>query len=74
VDTLTKQKTVQLVQQTYDAGAASERLYVETLYPIVQDGMRDGRYWPVRDGQLCSRKYCSFWRPCEREFGGMVKT
>jgi RecB family exonuclease len=72
LDTLTKQKTVQLVHQTYHADDAAERLYIETMYPIVQDGMKDGRYWPVRDGHLCSRKYCSFWRVCEREFGGTV--
>jgi hypothetical protein len=72
LDTLTKQKTVQLVHQTYHAEVAAERLYSETMYPIVQDGMKDGRFWPVRDGHLCSRKYCSFWRVCEREFGGTV--
>jgi len=72
LDTLTKQKTVQLVHQTYHADNSTERLYIETMYPIVQDGMKDGRYWPVRDGHLCSRKYCSFWRVCEREFGGTV--
>jgi hypothetical protein len=72
LDTITKQKTPQWVPQSYviDHG---ERRYVETLLPFLQDGMKDGRYWPARDHNLCSRKYCPFWRACEREFGGVVK-
>jgi RecB family exonuclease len=72
LDTITKQKTPQWVPQTYTVDSG-ERRYVETLLPILQDGMKDGRYWPQRDHNLCSRKYCPFWRQCEREFGGVVK-
>jgi putative RecB family exonuclease len=71
VDTVTKQKTPQVVPQSFVLGA-SERRYAETLLPILQDAMREGRYWPQRDHHLCSRKYCPYWRTCEREFGGTV--
>ena len=43
------------------------------MYPMVQDGMRIGLYIPNRAGFLCSRRYCGYWRRCEREFGGAVK-
>jgi RecB family exonuclease len=72
LDTITKQKTPQWVPQSYTLDDG-ERRYVETLLPILQDGMKDGRYWPSRDHNLCSRKYCPFWRACEQEFGGQVK-
>jgi hypothetical protein len=43
------------------------------MYPMIQDGMRTGLYIPNRVGFLCSRRYCGYWRRCEREFGGAVK-
>lgn len=72
LDTITKQKTPQWVPQSYNVDEGEQR-YVRTLLPILQDAMKDGRYWPARDHNLCSRKYCPFWRACEREFGGVVK-
>ncbi len=44
----------------------------ETLYPMVQDSIRDGVYPPHRGSPLCSRRHCGYWRECEREFGGRV--
>jgi len=41
LDTVTKTKTVQVIQQTYDVGA-EERRFAEALYPMVQDSIRDG--------------------------------
>lgn len=72
LDTVTKQKTAQVVPQSFDV-TARDRQYAEALLPILQDGMKDGRYWPNRDHNLCARKYCPFWRVCESEFGGEVK-
>ena len=40
LDTVTKTKTVQVIQQTYDVGP-EERRFAETLYPIVQDSIRE---------------------------------
>jgi hypothetical protein len=71
LDTLTKTKTVQVIQQTYDVGA-EERRFAEALYPMVQDSIRDGVYPPHRGSPLCSRRHCGYWRECEREFGGRV--
>lgn len=71
LDTLTKTKTVQLIQQTYDAGPDQRKL-AENLFPMVQDSIRDGVYVPHRNSPLCSRRYCGYWRECEREFGGRV--
>jgi RecB family exonuclease len=39
LDTVTKTKTVQLVQQTYHVGP-EQRRYAEGLYPMVQDAIR----------------------------------
>ncbi|MBI4480216.1 MAG: PD-(D/E)XK nuclease family protein [Acidobacteria bacterium] len=71
LDTVTKTKTVQVVQQTYEIGP-EERRFAETLYPMVQDSIRDGLYPPHRNSPLCSRRHCGYWRECEREFGGRV--
>jgi CRISPR/Cas system-associated exonuclease Cas4 (RecB family) len=71
LDTVTKTKTVELVQQSCEIGP-EERRYAETLYPMVQEAMRDGIYPPRRAGPLCSRRHCGYWRVCEREFGGHV--
>jgi hypothetical protein len=71
LDTVTKTKTVELVQQSCEIGP-EERRYAETLYPMVQEAMRDGIYTPRRSSPLCSRRYCGYWRECEREFGGRV--
>jgi CRISPR/Cas system-associated exonuclease Cas4 (RecB family) len=46
--------------------------YVESIYPAVQEAMRDGLYLPNRNSRLCSHKLCSFAGACEREFGGRV--
>ena len=71
LDTVTKTKTVQVIQQSYEVGA-EERRFAETLYPMVQDSIRDGIYPPHRSSPLCSRKHCGYWRECERELGGRV--
>jgi CRISPR/Cas system-associated exonuclease Cas4 (RecB family) len=72
LDTVTKTKAVQVIQQTYAVGPEERRL-AETLYPMVQDSIRDGIYAPHRSSPLCSRKHCGYWRECEREFGGRVQ-
>ena len=69
---LTKTKKVQIVQEPWSIGA-DERRYAETMYPMIQNGMRTGLYIPNRAGFLCSRRYCGYWRQCEREYGGVVK-
>jgi CRISPR/Cas system-associated exonuclease Cas4 (RecB family) len=71
LDTVTKTKTVQVIQQTYQVGPEERRL-AETLYPMVQESIRDGIYPPHRSSPLCSRRHCGYWRECEREFGGQV--
>lgn len=71
--TMTKQKTVQVIEQSAEIGPADVK-FAETLYPMVQDSIRDGIYYPRRDNNyLCSRKNCPFWRACEKEFGGEVE-
>ena len=71
LDTVTKTQDVQLVQQSCTIGA-EERRYAETIYPMVQDGIRDGIYTPRRGSSFCSRRYCGYWRECEREYGGRI--
>ncbi len=71
LDTVTKTRTVQVVQQSYQV-VSEDRRFVETLYPMVQDSIQDGIYPPHRSSPLCSRRYCGFWQHCQREFGGRV--
>jgi hypothetical protein len=72
LDTLVKAKTIQYVPQSIEIGPDDVE-YAETLYPLVQLAMRDGVFYPRRDHCICSRKHCSFWRDCEKEYGGKVK-
>jgi len=71
VDTLVKLKTPKLVSIDFTANAddASE---TQAMYPLVQQSIRAGHFIPNRQNYMCSRKYCSFWRECERRFGGKV--
>ena len=71
LDTVTKTKTVHVVQQSFRV-SADDRRFAGTLYPMVQESIRDGIYPPHRSSPLCSRRYCGYWRECEREFGGRV--
>ena len=71
LDTLVKTKTVQLVQHRYTVTESDLRA-ARVLYPLVQDGVRSGFYFPNRRSLLCSRRNCAFWSHCEREFGGTV--
>jgi hypothetical protein len=71
LDTLVKTKTVQLVQHRYTV-TDSDLQAARVLYPLVQDGIRSGLYFPNRRSLLCSRRNCAFWWQCEGEFGGEV--
>jgi RecB family exonuclease len=72
LDTVTKGKTVDLMQKSF-AVTAQDRRYAEIVYPMVQDSIREGIFLPRRNSPLCSRKYCGFWRTCEKEYGGCVR-
>ena len=72
LDTVTKGRTVSLSHKSFQIGPA-DRKYAETIYPMVQESIREGIFLPRRSGSLCSRKYCGYWRSCEREFGGAVR-
>jgi hypothetical protein len=60
-----------LVQHHYTV-TDSDLQAVRVLYPLVQDGIRSGLYFPNRRSMLCSRRNCAFWQQCEGEFGGQV--
>jgi hypothetical protein len=72
LDVLVKTKTVQLVHQTTEISPEDVQ-FAESIYPVVQDALRDALFYPRRNSRLCSRKYCPFWRACEKEFGGKVE-
>ena len=71
LDILVKTKAVQLVQQGYTVGPQDIRA-TEVIYPLVQEGINNGLYFPNRQSLTCSRRQCAFWRHCEHEFGGTV--
>ncbi len=73
IDSLVKTQTVQIVQQAYTVGDADVRA-TQVLYPMAQKAMGSGMYCPNRQSMLCSQKHCSFWRECEEEFGGRVRS
>ncbi len=72
LDTVTKGKTVSLIQKSLSITDA-DRKYAEAVYPMVQDSIKEGIFLPRRNGSLCSRRYCGFWQNCEKEFHGIVK-
>ena len=72
LDTVTKSRTVSLVQKSFEI-RPEDRQYAETIYPMVQDSICEGIFLPRRSSALCSREYCGFWRVCEKEFGGTVR-
>jgi putative RecB family exonuclease len=71
VDFLVKNKTPKLVQQAY-AVKSCDLEETERMYPLIQKAIRSGLFLPNRSNYMCSRKYCSFWRACQKEYGGEV--
>jgi hypothetical protein len=71
LDTLVKTKTPALVTQNFRV-TEQDRLATEKLYPLAQQSMRSEHMMPNRLSLTCSRRNCSFWRHCEREWGGEV--
>ena len=73
IDSLVKTQTVQIVQQAYTVEERDVRA-TEVLYPMARKAMGSGMYCPNRQSMLCSQKHCSFWKECEEEFGGRVRS
>jgi hypothetical protein len=73
IDSLVKTQTVQITQQAYTVEEPDIRA-TQVLYPMAQQAMGSGTYCPNRQSLLCSQKYCSFWKHCEEEFGGRVRS
>lgn len=71
IDTLVKTKTPAIVTQTFTP-AASDLAATEKLYARAQQSMRKEAFIPNRLSLNCSRRNCSYWRCCEREWGGEV--
>lgn len=61
----------QFVPFSCEIGAEDVAL-VETIYPAVQESIRNRVHPPRRMASFCSRRYCAFWQACEKEFGGKV--
>jgi CRISPR/Cas system-associated exonuclease Cas4 (RecB family) len=79
VDTLVKGRgansEIRLIQLPHTMGP-SDVQYVETIYSLTQDSIRDQIFYPRRDhykNTLCSRSKCPFWKACEQEYGGEVE-
>jgi CRISPR/Cas system-associated exonuclease Cas4 (RecB family) len=71
IDTLVKTKTPGLVTQRFTI-TDQDLLATRELYPLAQAAMRSELYMPNRTSMNCSRRNCSFWRHCEKEWGGEV--
>jgi hypothetical protein len=73
IDSMVKTQAVQIVQQAYTVEEPDIRA-TQVLYPMAQKAMGTGMYCPNRQSMLCSQKHCSFWKHCEEEFGGRVRS
>jgi len=71
VDTLVKTKTPQVISQSFHI-TEEEMKVALTLYPAAQKAMHHQHFMPNRLSMMCSRRNCSYWRHCEREWGGEV--
>jgi CRISPR/Cas system-associated exonuclease Cas4 (RecB family) len=71
IDTLVKTKTPQVISQNFQI-TTEEMRAAQTLYPAAQAAMRKQHFMPNRLSMMCSRRNCSYWRHCEREWGGEV--
>jgi CRISPR/Cas system-associated exonuclease Cas4 (RecB family) len=71
VDTLVKTKVPAIVMHSFTP-AASDRTATERLYALAQQAMRQEAFMPNRLSLNCSRRNCSYWRCCERDWGGEV--
>jgi CRISPR/Cas system-associated exonuclease Cas4 (RecB family) len=71
VDTLVKTKSPQVISQSFRI-TEEEMKVAQTLYPAAHEAMRKQRFMPNRLSMMCSRRNCSYWRHCEREWGGEV--
>lgn len=72
LDTLVATKTPQLVTIPYTVSMA-DQFHTQHMYPLVQEGIHEGLFFPNRSANLCSKRTCSFWQACQKEFGGAVK-
>lgn len=71
IDQLVKTKTPDL--NTLDhVMSDADRDALEHQYPVAQALARGEVYMPNRNSNLCNRRNCSFWRACQREFGGEI--
>jgi hypothetical protein len=71
LDTLVKTKTPALVTQNFRV-SEQDLLATTKLYPLAQESMKSEHMMPNRLSLTCSRRNCSYWRHCEREWGGEV--
>ena len=72
IDTLVSTKDVQLIQVEHTPGEAGRKL-VEKIYPLVAEGIAGGLFLPNRGSQLCSKRYCGYWKECQTEYGGEIE-
>ena len=61
-DTVTKGKTVTLVQKSFCV-SEKDRQYAEIVYPMVQDSIREANL-SCRDvaARYVSKRYCGYWK------------
>jgi PD-(D/E)XK nuclease superfamily len=71
IDHLVKNKSPKIVRQDYTIQNCDLE-ECEKMYPLVQQAIRTRLFLPNRSNYMCSRRHCSFWRQCQREFGGEV--
>lgn len=71
IETLVKTKVPKVVSQSFHVNEG-DLLATRMFYPLAQRAMKAETFIPNRRSLTCSRRSCSYWRHCEREWGGEV--
>ena len=71
IETLVKTKVPKAVSQSFHVNEG-DLLATRMFYPLAQRAMNAETFIPNRRSLTCSRRGCSYWRHCEREWGGEV--
>jgi len=72
VDYLVRTKEAKVVPVEVELSENAYK-YVKNLVGLTAKQIELNHFPPNRQSMMCSRKYCGYWRECEKDFGGTVK-
>lgn len=72
LDYLIKNKSPKIQQVRWKPNNTDKK-YTLGLIKNVANGIDNETYIPNRSHFMCSKKFCAYWKECEKNFGGKVK-